>query len=511
MDNRDIRACWHYHNGTKHPNGFLMDARHRFDPSNQPLLFKKFLDVESVRLPLETNPIGVSALEAISKSTLIPDYKGKLDLGVIARLLYYSAGITKSIQYPRGETQFRAAACTGALYHIELYVICGDLPGLPSGVYHFDPENSTLAVLRSGDYRSHLIQAAAGEESVAHAPIVFVYTDIIWRNAVKYQAREYRHAFWDSGTILSHTFAMASAHQLQAKLVLGFVDEAVSQLLGLEIRKELPLALLPVGNEDGVEAKVPGEVTQLSLKTLPISDQEVDFPAIREIDQASSLKHKEEVVAWRNSLSKQDGEFKARELISLEKYSEEEIQGDSIETVIKRRGSTRRFARNSLSMRQFSTIIAKSIRGFPSDYMSTSTSSLNQLYLIVNSVEGYEQGAYVFHKEQEALELLKTGDYRHIAGQLGLGQALAADASVNIYFLTDLHYVLDRFGNRGYRAAQLEASITAGKIYLAAYALNVGASGLTFFDDNVVEFFSPHAKDKSVMFLIALGKRLNTV
>ena len=88
-----------------------------------------------------------------------------------------------------------------------------------------------------------------------------------------------------------------------------------------------------------------------------------------------------------------------------------------------------------------------------------------------------------------------------------MGQALAADASVNVFFLTDLGLVLDRLGNRGYRAAQLEASITAGRFYLGAYALRLGATGLTFYDDAVIEFFSPHAQDKSVMFLVALGKR----
>ena len=65
---------------------------------------------------------------------------------------------------------------------------------------------------------------------------------------------------------------------------------------------------------------------------------------------------------------------------------------------------------------------------------------------------------------------------------------------------------LERFGNRGYRAAQLEAAIMGGKLYLAAYAQRLGASGLTFFDDDVTEFFSPDAAGKSVMFLIALGK-----
>jgi nitroreductase len=74
-----------------------------------------------------------------------------------------------------------------------------------------------------------------------------------------------------------------------------------------------------------------------------------------------------------------------------------------------------------------------------------------------------------------------------------------------VYFLCDLSLILERYGNRGYRAAQLEAAILAGRMYLAAYAQGFGATGLTFFDDDVTNFFSPHAADKSVMFLIALG------
>ena len=114
-------------------------------------------------------------------------------------------------------------------------------------------------------------------------------------------------------------------------------------------------------------------------------------------------------------------------------------------------------------------------------------------------------GAYAFHQDTPGFELLKDGDFRAAAGHLGLDQALPADAAVNIYFLADLHRLFEAFGNRGYRIAQLEASIAAGKIYLAAYALGLGATGLTFYDDEVVDFFSPHAAGKSVMFLLTVG------
>ena len=128
-----------------------------------------------------------------------------------------------------------------------------------------------------------------------------------------------------------------------------------------------------------------------------------------------------------------------------------------------------------------------------------------QHYAIVNAVAGLPSGSYVFHPQDITLELLQAGDFRLQAGELALGQELAADASVTVFVLCDVLPVVERFGNRGYRAAQLEAGIMGGRMYLAAYAQGFGATGLTFFDDDVTAFFSPHAAEKSVMFLIALG------
>ena len=144
--------------------------------------------------------------------------------------------------------------------------------------------------------------------------------------------------------------------------------------------------------------------------------------------------------------------------------------------------------------------------GIPGDF--SDGSALIELYLIVNAVDDLSPGAYVFHRDTLGLELIKEGNFRHDAGHLGLGQEIPADASIDVFSLADLRVILERFGNRGYRAAQLEASITGGKLYLSAYAQRLGASGLTFFDDDVTEFFSPHAAGKSVMFLVALGKAM---
>ena len=82
------------------------------------------------------------------------------------------------------------------------------MSGLEAGVYHFDPKEMKLRQLRKGDYRRVLVSATGNDINVEKAPVILIYTDIFTRNSVKYQTREYRHAFWDSGTIIANTLAI---------------------------------------------------------------------------------------------------------------------------------------------------------------------------------------------------------------------------------------------------------------------------------------------------------------
>ena len=173
---------------------------------------------------------------------------------------------------------FRAAACTGALYEIELYVVSGDLPGLDAGVYHFNPADVALRLLRKGDFRGNLAQATAKEPAVARASATIICTGTYWRNAWKYQARTYRHFGWDSGTLLANMLAVSAASGLAAKIVLGFVDAEVNHLLDLDERREVPLCLVPIGRTAQSSLPSPRETPVLGLETIPLSQHEVEYP-----------------------------------------------------------------------------------------------------------------------------------------------------------------------------------------------------------------------------------------
>lgn len=505
MPNRDLDSTWKYHNGTKHSYLSIRAHPHFLDWANKPLLFKIYPTLEVTRLPKDLRQTGVAALSAIASPGIAAQGEMLPTLDDIAQFLFLSAGVTRSRKFPGGETFFRAAACTGALYEVELYLVCRDLPNLSAGVYHFGAAEFGLRQLRAGDYRQMLVEATAGEPAIAHAPLIVICTGTYWRNAWKYRSRAYRHFGWDNGTVLANALAVSTSLGLPAKVVLGFLDKPVNALLDVNVQKEVAFSMIALGHTSDSANPAPS-VEGISLPLVPYSKDEVDYPAMRQMHEASSLTLSEEVNGWHESAVEIPSPTSKGKLTDLQPLSDSTLSPDTIEQVIQRRGSTRKFARESITFAQLSTLLERATRGIPADFLSPFGKQLNEMYLIVNSVEGLAPGAYFLHREKKQLELLKEGDFRERAGYLGLEQELPADASVAIFFLADLNKIIAAFGNRGYRAAQLEAGVLGGKLYLAAYAQKLGATGLTFYDDDVVNFFAPHSKGKSAIFLVACGR-----
>ena len=502
--NLDPAATWSYHNGTKHSRQSVYSSMHTLDFANQPRPWKLYADI----LPL----VPLSPHVAVTHTAALDSFGGRPSKSIehrlptleeLAAVLLLSAGTTKQLSTPGRAMNFRAAACTGALYHIELYIVTGGLLGLEAGVYHFGVHDNSLRQLRSGDFRGVLAEATAREPAVVHAPATIVYTSTYWRNSWKYQARAYRHCYWDSGTILANSLAAANAHGLPTSVVTGFVDEQINALLDVDQTEETVLELLPLGYVDESAPDAP-TIQPLGLKTVPLSPYGgADYPAIREIHAASSLVSQQEVHSWRGRGNPAPTPSTQGVVVALPETPAVEAQ--LLENVIIKRGSSRRFRREPVPFETLTTILDAAAQRVPLDATAPDALSLTDLYVIVNDVDGLDPGTYYYNRQSRSLELLQPAEMRERSTHLALDQALGGDAAINFYFLADLPNLLAQLGNRGYRAAQLDASITAGWLYLAAYALGIGASGLTFFDDEVVACFSPHATNKSVMFLLAAG------
>ena len=499
MKNRDISYAQEYHQETKHTEMSLRTSAHYLDWENKPFPFKIYEGPPSVPLPRDFPRPESDALACISGLG-----RGKeTDFGIsqLAELLFFSAGLTRKFRFG-GETLYmRAASATGALYPIELYVVCGDFPGLKAGVYHFNPFDFALVQIRAGDFRVEL--AAVSDEKVRSAPATIVFSSLAWRNAWKYEARSYRHWFWDGGVIAANLLAVLASTGISTRIVASFVDASVNELLGLAHGKEATVFLMPLGiGLEGAENRPPRPVARVDGKFRPLSREEVDYPEIWRMHEASSLSSPDDVKSW------------VREKIPLAERApagptfplseRESSPREKLGDVILRRGSSRRFSQNPVGFSELSTIVRTSTEQLPLDY-SRDGNGLIDVYFLANAVEGLPVGSYFFNRKMDIFDQLKSGKMRWASSYLCLEQPLFGDASVVFFLMSPLGEVLKVFGNRGYRTAQLEGGIVAGRIYLSAYALGLGASGSTFYDDAVTEFFSPHAKDMSAMIAVGVG------
>jgi SagB-type dehydrogenase family enzyme len=555
MNNKEIQHALDYHEATKHSEVSIMTSRHYLDYDNRPMPFKTYL--EQPRYALTNNfPIpnldSMTSVSAVRQSANSNTIKAKKSVSAIdiSEILFFAAGITRVMRYSYGTYFMRAASATGALYPIELYVVCGDItPDLSAGVYHFGPADFSLTQLRSGDYRHALASTALAEreyDTISTSPLSIIFSSFAWRNAWKYQARSYRHWFWDCGVIVANLLATTASMKLPTKLIMGYVDDIVDRLLRLETLKEASIVIAPIGigycpkSDSKPDNNIPKEIAELPIpKIVPLSQgDEIDYPDIWNAHQNSKLLDREDVEAWINIQTNNtpaDRQVRTNHNMSTTSKQQLDQQNQYLETenniepildrkevsavagastgmtigeAILRRGSTRRFDKHStVSLSTLTSILESSTRGVPMDVFTNieAISSVIDAYLISNSVVDLESGAYFFNRKLKAFDLLKRNTSRQISGYLCLGQSLFSDASAVIFLMADLHKVLDELGNRGYRVAQLEAGIIAGKIYLSSYAHSIGASGTTFFDDAVTEFFSPHAANKSTMIAMGVG------
>jgi SagB-type dehydrogenase family enzyme len=241
----------------------------RLDWDNRPDPLKRYLGLEASPLP-DPRPTGVPWHAALRGDGVEGGISVTVD--VLSHLLFHAAGVVRSIPTPDGVIHFRTYASAGALYPIEAYLVAGDLEGLDAGVYHYAPVEHGLTPLRTGDFRGALPLAGAppGRATLA-------LTGIPWRTAWKYGPRGFRHLYWDAGMVLANLLGAAGTFGLDATVLLGFVDQAMNDLLGVDGHTEFALCAVPLGQD---EAPPPRPVETLSLPVAPISPRPRRDPLI---------------------------------------------------------------------------------------------------------------------------------------------------------------------------------------------------------------------------------------
>ena len=273
MDN-DIPQVLDYHEKTKHSQMSVLHSRHYLDWDTRPNPFKIYKDLSFIPLPESFPSPSMNAVKAISgiKNSNLESPRDNskgvntsnmgdhhhlsspsssssspsiISLSELSSILFFSCGVTRHLKFDSKNYYMRAASATGALYPIEAYIVNEDLqdPKLDAGVYHFNPGSFSLVSIRKADHRKSLASYSGNNSAILSSPVSIIFASNFWRNAWKYQSRSYRHWFWDCGVIVANLLAVSRSFGLDVKLTMGFIDDKVNKLLGLENHAEASLLI----------------------------------------------------------------------------------------------------------------------------------------------------------------------------------------------------------------------------------------------------------------------------
>jgi SagB-type dehydrogenase family enzyme len=383
-------------------------------------------------LPLVPLPRELPAPEAGTLAALggHAAHVGKLDLAHLARLLYLSAGIVRTAEGRDGKTiLFRAAGSAGARFPLEVYAVIPEGAfGLPAGVHAYRPIDHAL---------TQVAPPPAGEMPA------LVVTGVPWRTGWRYRERGYRHIFWDAGTMLSQQLALAASAGLPARLYTEFPDLEVRDLVGADGIAEFPVAVLAFGDAAPgwtlAERAVPG-----SIDTAP-----PHYPLVTAVHWAGIS------CRWGDPWANGDT---VRAL----------PDSPSVDDVIYRRGSTRLMdPSRGVSRDVLDTALALALRGIDLPH-----------FVAAHDVEGVPPGLY---RWPDLSRPVQGGNLRLELRRIAVGQGLAGDAAFVVITAADIGSISDR----RYRELQLAAGLVEGRLHLVAYALGLGASGMTFLDSEI--------------------------
>ena len=197
---------------------------------------------ERVPLP-DPRPSGsVSVETALNRRRSVRDFRDtSISLRDASQLLWACAG--RRIDGISGASRTYPSA--GGLYPLTVYLVVGKVQSIREGIYRYVPEDHSLELLKTGDYRRRLAGAAIGQVFIAEASASIVITASYKKTERVYGERgRERYVPMDAGHAAQNLYLQAVSLGLGTVAVGAFIDERVKSILEIE---EDPLYILPVG------------------------------------------------------------------------------------------------------------------------------------------------------------------------------------------------------------------------------------------------------------------------
>jgi SagB-type dehydrogenase family enzyme len=197
--------------------------------------------------------------------------------------------------------------------------------------------------------------------------------------------------------------------------------------------------------------------------------------------------------------------------MKLEKPKESD--GAGFWGVLKNRRSIRNFSEEPITKAELSQLLWAStgVTGKSMGHKLRAAPSAGALYpietyVVVNNVEGLENGVYHYKIEGHELEEIQKGDLREELGAAALDQGMFSKAAVVFVWTIVFNRCASKYGQRAKRYVFMDSGHVAQNLLLAAEALGLGACPAAAFDDDRMNEIMGMDGGETVAYLAVVGK-----
>lgn len=212
-----------------------------------------------IELPEPHTDGSISVEKALHERRSIRSFgKDGLTLYEVSQLLWAAQGVTD-------DKGHRTAPSAVARYPLQVYLLAGNVTGLPSGVYHYSPQGHNLTVITQGKIDEYYNASAGFEGWIKTAPAIFIITGALDsfdqmpgirmprnqtignQNQMPRQDLS-RWVYIEAGAAAENLLLEVVSLDLASTYTAGFNANKTEELLRLP-NGEIPIGVLPVGRK----------------------------------------------------------------------------------------------------------------------------------------------------------------------------------------------------------------------------------------------------------------------
>lgn len=182
----------------------------------------------------------------------------------------------------------------------------------------------------------------------------------------------------------------------------------------------------------------------------------------------------------------------------------------SIEEALRRRRSTRKYAKKPLTLAHVSQLLwaAQGVTGAFNERTAPSAGGTFPLetYVVSGNVEALPPAVYKYRIRAHELDRVADGDRRAELAEASLNQDCVRRCAAAIVLSAVYQRTVDEYGERGVSYVHMEAGHVGQNLHLQAAALDLGTVMVGAFDDERVADILGLPENESPVYVIPLGR-----